>query len=311
MPIRRAKSCHNCRVAKVRCSLSTPCLRCAKRHLECSYAPVRSRRPDRRATEGFRPIKPAIETAAASEDNSRGACASRPAVQDTGIEASTNTTVVASHDSAESILTVDGCVSMPCLAKYADHAPPSFAHSDTMDLLESSLCSNVDPQLLNYTEIFDLSGSFSPPVSLDLGNSNAISPLGITMMPHPTAIPSNNNAIGPQLSQRTRSLQQGSLTAKMILSRLTDYTRKMAGGRDMPPFICPPCSFGGDGECPPDSPHQCLPERLAICVNLTQMFYSRLPGSHGFVWQQICTHLRQMRAEVSSITMARVVGVPC
>jgi hypothetical protein len=108
-----------------------------------------------------------------------------------------------------------------------------------------------------------------------------------------------SNAIGPQLSQRARSLQQGSLTAKMILSRLADYTRTMAKGRQMPPFIHPPC-FSADDECPSRSPHQCLPEKLAICVNLTQMFYSRLPGSHSFVWQQIRTHVRQMRAEVSS-----------
>jgi hypothetical protein len=57
---RLAKSCDNCRVAKVRCSLSTPCLRCAKRHLECNYA--RSRLSDRRFAEGFRLIKPAVNT---------------------------------------------------------------------------------------------------------------------------------------------------------------------------------------------------------------------------------------------------------
>ncbi|KAJ5565394.1 hypothetical protein N7513_001636 [Penicillium frequentans] len=61
MPVRRAKSCVNCRRAKARCSLSTPCLRCATRSLACQYAttvpPLADRWP-----RGFRPIRPATDT---------------------------------------------------------------------------------------------------------------------------------------------------------------------------------------------------------------------------------------------------------
>ncbi|KAF2028048.1 hypothetical protein EK21DRAFT_70684 [Setomelanomma holmii] len=114
---------------------------------------------------------------------------------------------------------------------------------------------------------------------------------------------STTQAIGPQLSQRTRTLQQGSLTAKMVFGRLTGYTRKFAEEKQLPPFIHPSCYPGEQNQCPPGARHRCLPGTLAVCANLAQMFYSRLPGSHGFVWQQICAHLRQLQSEYATYDM--------
>jgi hypothetical protein len=110
---------------------------------------------------------------------------------------------------------------------------------------------------------------------------------------------SPTGTLQPQFSHRTRSIQQGSLTAKMIFSKLGDYVRMMGEGKTLPPFIHPPCVLGQGDECASDSPHKCLPEILAVCANLTHLFYARVPGSSGYVWQQICTHLRQLRADVS------------
>ncbi|KAJ5893107.1 pyridoxamine 5'-phosphate oxidase [Penicillium tannophilum] len=67
----------------------------------------------------------------------------------------------------------------------------------------------------------------------------------------------------PQLSQRSRSLQQGSMTAKMIFSRMSEYGRMMADAKTLPPFIHPPCCLGSGDECSPNAAHTCLPEVLA------------------------------------------------
>ncbi|KAK0761849.1 hypothetical protein N5P37_004648 [Trichoderma harzianum] len=105
----------------------------------------------------------------------------------------------------------------------------------------------------------------------------------------------------PYLSTRERSFQQGYLTGKMLLSQMIDYTHRMAEGKTLPPFIHPPCFLSQDNECPPDTPHTCLPKILAICRTMTQMFYSRTPETNAFIWDQIYSHLRQMYAEVSSL----------
>jgi len=101
-----------------------------------------------------------------------------------------------------------------------------------------------------------------------------------------------------QLKQRSRSLQEGDLTAKLLFSKLVEYSRMMAEAIRLPPFIHPPCWLGRIARCDERAPHRCLPEGLAVCSNLAQMFYLRRQGSEGFVWQQICDHLRQLRVKV-------------
>ncbi|KAJ5134309.1 hypothetical protein N7526_005674 [Penicillium atrosanguineum] len=140
-------------------------------------------------------------------------------------------------------------------------------------------------QFLSLPDSFDMSVVNESPV--ELRTPKSLNSMSSTQIP------------GPQLSQRERSLQQGSLTGKLLLGRLTVYTRMMADPKTLPPFIHPPCSLDSNDECPPDLPHQCLPEALAVCANLTKMFYSNMQGSHSFAWKQICTHLRQMSEEVS------------
>ncbi|KAJ5304403.1 alpha/beta hydrolase [Penicillium atrosanguineum] len=154
--------------------------------------------------------------------------------------------------------------------------------------------STQTPDLPDYSEFMQflsLPDSFDMSVvnesSVELRTPKSLNSMSSTQIP------------GPQLSQRERSLQQGSLTGKLLLGRLTVYTRMMADPKTLPPFIHPPCSLDSNDECPPDLPHQCLPEALAVCANLTKMFYSNMQGSHSFAWKQICTHLRQMSEEVS------------
>lgn len=308
MPVRRAKSCDNCRVAKARCSLSAPCSRCAKRRLECHYRPARPCRSENRSAEGFRPIRPAVGASLVAEAVTPPAPA----------EAASSIVGAPEETQIMALTAATAGTQMPDLTTHSDFTsqlfdvPQSFdlslavvptshslqassnnaAYPSFLDLLPSSYLVDLDIPMPASESVLP------PPAHLPCTLPTFDKPMLLTTF-EPTNFSSGTKALGPQFSQRTRSLRQGSLTAKILFSRLTDYTRMMADGKILPPFIHPPCALGRDYECPPDSPHRCLPETLAICVNLTQMFYSRTPGSHGFVWQQICTHLRQMRVEVS------------
>ncbi|KAJ9483461.1 hypothetical protein VN97_g9943 [Penicillium thymicola] len=258
MPVRRAKACVDCRRAKAGCSLSSPCSRCAKRHLECHY-PSAPPRPENQWT-GFRPIRPAAAFSAKAH---------------TPVPATAPVAPVAAEMAASSCDMLSGEPEMAAVTA----AGPSAQIPDLSDYSA-------------FTQFFDLPKSFDT----SLANYN----FWEMTTPDSLNVMSNTRALGPQLSQRVRSLQQGSLTGKMLLGRLTDYTRMMADAKTLPPFIHSPCSLDSNDDCPPDSPHQCLPEALSVCANLTKMFYSCMQGSQDFVWKQICTHLRQMSEEYGS-----------
>ncbi|KAJ5273818.1 hypothetical protein N7478_008943 [Penicillium angulare] len=308
MPVRRAKACLQCRKAKSRCSLSTPCSRCTTRRLDCQYVRALPHL-ENRSRAAFRPIRPATNSftpnSAFTEDYLAGTLA--------GISPR------ADHDSSAAV------------AKEAE--PDSRRYYTNID--ENELFGSIQggteygiPELPPYSDftsyIFDMPESSDTPLAMtpatshnsqmpedtsaDPSSFDMISPLLLNLefpfdnpafpTPHPTESTPSTKIPGPQLAQRPRSLQQGSLTARMVLSRMKEYSRMMADAKTLPPFIFPPCCLGPDDECPQNTSHRCLPEALAVCSNLTQMFYNRMPGSHNFVWKQICAHIRQMREEV-------------
>ncbi|KAF2828416.1 hypothetical protein CC86DRAFT_465250 [Ophiobolus disseminans] len=297
MPTRRPKSCESCRSAKARCSLAAPCSRCARRNVQCYYTPNAARSYEHRKLNGFRSIRPAAGTLSVAE------------CQTSTTQATVGATSCVSDTAAVAlIMSVKNAQPLDLNAELED----TQHQNGWLSSVETAVSSSVDDfgggltypsflnaqspsWLLNFEIPMEYSGLLAP---LPIDVSHVIHSLDV---PESLAVFSATN-----LSPRTRSLQQGSLTAKMLLSRLTEYTRMLADGKQLPPFIHPPCALGNDDECPPVSRHQCLPETLAICANLTQMFHARLPGSHGFVWQQICTHVRQMWVEYESYDEQRM-----
>lgn len=300
MPARRIKSCVSCRVAKARCSLSAPCLRCAKRHLECCYTPIQSQTRATRRIEDLRPLRPALDIASGIDVlHSTTTVDLAPSVDGSSQEADTLSLMVVTTDIQVSDLNL---YSKPFSPHTLD-LPDSFYLTPAIaPVTQSSQNLNrvsTDPVILDVpSPSWSLNYDLSPSSDV-LYVDHSMNEPGLFTTPNLTTLPTSE-ALKSQLSQRMRSLQQGSLTAKMVFSRLTEYTRMMADGKNLPPFIHPPCCLGQSDECPLGSPHQCLPETLAICANLTQMFYSSMPASSPFVWQQICTHLRQMKLEVRS-----------
>jgi hypothetical protein len=300
MPARRTKSCVSCRVAKARCSLSAPCLRCVRRHLECCYTPIQSQTRINRRIEDLRPLRPALDIASGIDVVDSTTTANPfPSVDGSSQELNTLPLMVVTMD-----------IQIPDLNLYSK----PFS-SNTLDLPDSFYLAPaftpVSQNSQNLNRVSADSGILSIPLpswslNYDLLPSSGVLCVNNSMdepelltTPSSTTLPTSE-ALEPQLSQRMRSLQQGSLTAKMVFSRLIEYTRMMADGKNLPPFIHPPCCLDQSDECLLGSPHQCLPETLAICANLSRMFYSSMSASSPFVWQQIRTHLRQMKLEVRS-----------
>jgi hypothetical protein len=178
---------------------------------------------------------------------------------------------------------------LPCSASSTYLTPPGYSSRALDDAGGPAHNSSFGPLSPSWFQDLDLPSMLGSPYETGSYVSNSL-----LITPDPSC----TGALQPQFSQRTRSIQQGSLTTKMLFSKLADYTKMMGEGKTLPPFIHPPCCLGQGDECTPNSPHQCLPEILAVCANLTQIFHARISGSCGYVWQQICTHLRQLRAEV-------------
>lgn len=102
---------------------------------------------------------------------------------------------------------------------------------------------------------------------------------------------------------RTRTNVQDSLTANILFGQITQYPKMLAESLKLPPFILPPCVLSSGGQCPPDRPHVCLPEILAICSSLAKLFNSQTPGSAAFVWRQIQAEVTRLASCVSSVSV--------
>lgn len=261
MPSSRARSCENCRAAKTRCDQSTTCARCINRGLECRYIRAERNTGREAASQNLRPLRPAVSVSA----DLTGPCGS--VSEQAPAKSSANPASAlpdGAHDQGHGDDIVDtSSASIGAAATTQDTNIPSFSVSELFDLPES----------------FDLS-----PFAFDFDMVSAN--------------PDSLNQPVLQLKQRSRSFQQGSLTAKLLFSKLAAYGQDMADAARLPPFIYPPCWSSPAAACQPDSPHRCLPESLAVCSNLAQMFYLRRIGSENFVWQQICIHLKQMCEQV-------------
>ncbi|KAK5173254.1 uncharacterized protein LTR77_001935 [Saxophila tyrrhenica] len=83
----------------------------------------------------------------------------------------------------------------------------------------------------------------------------------------------------------------------MLFSRLAEYTRMMADGKQLPPFIYPPCWLDGAARCSAGAEHRCLSGDLETCSSLIKEVHSARPELRGAAWQRIVAHLKQVYEE--------------
>lgn len=277
MPNTRVKSCQNCRLAKARCSLALPCARCSARCLDCLYATSHkadSRPVPRRSIGDSRQLR-ALRPALATPGDGFG-------VHD-GPGGGTALASYEHHSSGGSVSSVPSSTTL-----LGDSQSPESA----IPRRRSSACPVTDLQGMGES----LAGDAGMP-DTSAGNMPAY-PYQVFMPEWLMEGNVSDKSISQSLSQRFRTISQGSLTAKILLGQITAYPRMMISGHQLPPFIYPPCVVGHNSECPAEDAHSCLPEPLAICASLVQMYYSKTKVTKTFVWQQIYAHARQLYSNV-------------
>ena len=272
----RAKSCLQCRVAKARCSLETPCSRCSKRGFDCHY----TSRATRERKDGFREIRPSFVKNTQLQDqngfpvepprSSEHADGLITVVDDSYVVPGTVESIEEQIREAQRLYHVEQTSN--CDADQAIYYVSSEPHS--VEVSNSTSTSNSDDQSQHSQHLFAAVG-IGDPLTLD-----------------PSQISFQNVSHAPQLMQRGRSLRQGSLTAKMILGRLNDYIREMVDVNQLPPFIHPPCSSQSGHHCASLTTHNCIPPSLYRCIrHMHDICYSR---NTSVTWEQISDHLKQL-----------------
>jgi len=113
--------------------------------------------------------------------------------------------------------------------------------------------------------------------------------------------------------RRTPTIDQ-SLMARILVGQLENFPRMLIGGSRLPPFIYPQCVLDGrlPGQCvSPNGVHQCLPEPLANCVVLTQMFYNRTLSNNQLVWKTIYEEQKRLYEQVSKYSLLSPLLIAC
>ncbi|KAH8820199.1 hypothetical protein F5884DRAFT_763206 [Xylogone sp. PMI_703] len=286
MPFSRKKSCSACRSARARCNRATPsCHRCLRRNLQCDYHGCAS---EIRAL--YSQHSPANQVPASGPSENRQSIfslgpianlhgfdvlpTSSPAETALGYEQDHSHEWNLSDENATSALI--GAQSLELLPHMA--SPPVM-----------TLESNLPEQDINFPYVMIPALPELPLVDSNIWfSSNAVNSTAIARRSD-----SSKQALHPRYSDRA------CLATTVVLGQLSAYPKMMVNGSHLPPFIYPRCTLneGVITECTENGKHHCLPEPLAICAGLVQMFYSRTAGNTGFVWKTIYAEQARLHRE--------------
>ncbi|KAH8700135.1 hypothetical protein BGW36DRAFT_373498 [Talaromyces proteolyticus] len=311
----RRKACQQCRLAKARCSLAAPCARCAERQLSCHYVGSMLRRHVARDRPAY--IRPFENSTSTTSSQTK----SRPAVS----SSFQDTIPVSSSAQGTASCFVEDAADGRCEISYQEEAAfiteAVNGFPDVNSMLEVPLNTTSNPIVDTPSSIFQWQGqqntepqlmgpllgsddfqSSQIPIddnntvldseSIDLTGSN-YSILSPQQKPHQSGPPSKST------QTHTSTSATRILTRRILLGKLTSYPQKMIGGHPLPPFIHPQCVLQerSQEECVSKGTHTCLPESLAICASLVQMFFTKTSTSTAFVWRTINAEHRRMYNE--------------
>jgi hypothetical protein len=125
---------------------------------------------------------------------------------------------------------------------------------------------------------------------------------GPSSPPHDAQLVSTSAAPSDQKVLRRRLFLKECVLTSVVLGQLTGYPRMMLEGELLPPFIQAPCHYDEEQapECRIAGRHRCLPEILAVCASLVEMFYARTPANERYVWKTIYAERARLRKNVRS-----------
>ncbi|UNI24768.1 hypothetical protein JDV02_010492 [Purpureocillium takamizusanense] len=272
MPLSRRKSCQACRVAKARCSRTSPCSRCQMRHESCDYgdsvAGWRGTRHQPQAMASASTHSPGDSElldghAALYRNQAANGTESGPTEVTTGLPDPHGLTT--DTEAGENVL--------PWLP---------WSYADSLDQLDAQSYEKLRPVIEKtkpHLSFLNSAGS-APRMRLPYTSHHAN---------HSISFSSSNDS--------TMNLSVSSLTSKVLISQLLSYPGMMLGNQ-LPPFIFPSCTLGES--CTGARGHQCLPTSLAICRAIVSMFDTMTPSNQEFIWSTVCREAERLRRESST-----------
>lgn len=302
MPISRKKSCAHCRQSKLRCNLDTPsCSQCMRRHFKCVYD---GRDSDRLAPYSYH----ASSTSTASVSDSFppvDTLAGFHGFEHPDIISGTATSLDATVAEDDVPLDFNGG-DLPF-----DWLPLRGPPYSVLESPKSFETNTIELPSFKSREAFYSPLKQQDSTALDAkvqhhphdGIVNPELPQGDTggaLSPAYGAQLVSTNASSDQKVLRRRIFLRDCVLTSVVLGQLTGYPKMMLEGELLPPFIQPPCHHDEEQApvCRIAGRHKCLPEILAICAGLVEMFYSRTQASEQYVWKMIYAEQARLRKKV-------------
>ena len=90
------------------------------------------------------------------------------------------------------------------------------------------------------------------------------------------------------------------LSAKYLLGMLCSYPKMMLGENTLPPFIRLPYSIAGVFNLK-ENPEDCLPESLANCASIVQMFLTKTPANSALLWRTLESEQQRLFNDVRKV----------
>ncbi|KAI8630476.1 hypothetical protein F5Y19DRAFT_427742 [Xylariaceae sp. FL1651] len=291
MPVSRKKACHQCRTAKARCSLDSVCFRCLKKGLSCEYVGFSLRgtpyaRPNFGTTDQGMP--------SADPDVTKEPLSNHFGLPDLEIPYHNFEGIFDELPVLESSED-NNLVSNPADApRDVPWEEASWNRDKELSHLSATECS-LNMGISRYSMPSGTPATLSPFFFLTKAPLNDLLRNGdqsTDQQPDPTvtAIEVYGRRYENFLTLRQAPTIEKSLMAKIIMGQLENYPKMLIQAGNLPPFIYPQCVLEDRlcRQCTATTGiHQCLPEPLANCTSLVQMFYSRNAGNRQLVWKMI------------------------
>lgn len=89
-----------------------------------------------------------------------------------------------------------------------------------------------------------------------------------------------------------------SLTAKYLMAVVSSYPKLMTENSVLPGYIHPYQLKNKGNDCVCNNDNNCVPEPLAVCSSIVQMFLTKTSESNAFVWRTVRSEQQRLYKEV-------------
>lgn len=289
MPNTRRKACQQCRSAKARCSLASPCSRCVDRRLPCHYPTLRFRYRNnlRPSTQQY-----THDASFHLSDNIANATSVGDLLRPTEL-------IDWNEVEGNSGLLNSSLVDTNLNSNHENETSGTLQASPLLwdSSITNSLSGFVPALNPNDTSINGALFRISPSTA----NLRSISP-NSSSLTRGTLEPRNHL---PKHSSTTTTAAK-TLTHKILRGQIKGYPEMMIRV-NLPHFIHPQCVLRDQSvqDCISDAGiHSCLPEPLAICASLMHMFFTKTDASSAFVKGKIYEEHCRLHREVIPLSLA-------